>query len=77
MSLRINPGPPISRLVNGRMVHPIEAFTGAQYWFAHFESTFPEKAVKMRAYSEDRGWTKLAHVRNWVSVCLNWLDKQP
>lgn len=70
-------GAPVTRSIGGRLVHPLEAYVGAEYWLAHFERVFPEKAVKMHAFSESRGWTKLAHVRNWVPVCLRWLDKQP
>ena len=67
---------PATRFVEGKLVHPLEAYAGAEYWLEHFESIFPEKAARMHAYSERRGWTKLAHVRNWIPVCLRWLDKQ-
>jgi hypothetical protein len=52
------------------------AYTEMENWLSHFEATFPDKAKKMRDYSERQGWSQQAHAWYWPTVILRWLQKQ-
>jgi len=60
-------------LVGEKLVLPMGAYTRGEDWLAHFESTFPNKAQKMREYSKTHGYTPSRHVDIWTSVCMKWL----
>lgn len=62
-------------IVDGKLVHPLEAYTNSDDWLASFEALFPERKKKMRAYSERQGWSEAKHRIVWKQVLVPWLNK--
>lgn len=62
--------------IGDKLIHPPAAYTEMENWLSHFEATFPDKAKKMRDYSERQGWSQQAHAWYWPTVILRWLQKQ-
>ena len=62
-------------LVGNVLIHPPEAYIGIENWLSHFEHSLPDKAKKMRDYSQKKGWGTAAHIAHWPTPCLSWLRK--
>lgn len=62
-------------IVDGTLVHPLEAYRDSDDWLASFEALFPERKKKMRAYSKRQGWREPMHRMAWKQVLIPWLNK--
>lgn len=62
--------------VNGKLIHTPFAYTAGEYWFSHFCTQFPDMAIRIREYSEARGWRGESVLAAWYPVIINWLFKR-
>jgi len=62
--------------IDGVWFHARYSYTTSQAWLSYFESVFPEKSKKMRAYSSAMEWSENMHHDAWFPVVLNWANKK-
>lgn len=67
--------PEIGWYVGDKLIHTPFAYSRIEYWVYHFESMFPDKAKRMREYSDKKGWSYPLHERYWCGVIIDWLQK--
>lgn len=62
-------------MLDGIFVHTRHAYIHASDWFVDFEARFPDKAKRMRNWTEASRFGMASHRAIWLPVIVSYLNK--